>query len=155
MQQVVHQRGDKITGLNGDEHRGGHEELVRLSRPELAVEVQVPWCVIQPEKGGGQQQLVRHLRAAGGGHVIDAPLPVHRFQYEVLAGRPAAGRVLPAGVQSGEFLPAHHDGGPVPLAGKPSGRWNTLGVLARIVTCAPGRHNLLAPGVRYSRAVPW
>src|SRR5215475_3360195 len=31
----------------------------------------------------------------------------------------------------------------------------TLGVLARIVTCAPGRHNLLALGVRYSRAVAW
>src|SRR5215831_1884776 len=33
--------------------------------------------------------------------------------------------------------------------------WYTLGVLARIVTCAPGRHSLLAPGVRYSRAVAW
>ena len=33
--------------------------------------------------------------------------------------------------------------------------WSTLGVLARIVTCAPGCHNLLALGVRYSRAVAW
>ena len=31
----------------------------------------------------------------------------------------------------------------------------TVGALARIVTCAPGCHDLLALAVRYSRAVAW
>src|SRR5262245_13437632 len=39
--QVVYQGRDEITGFDGDEHRVGHEQRVRLR-----VEVQVPWRVV-------------------------------------------------------------------------------------------------------------
>ena len=128
VQQVVHQRGDKIAGLNGDEHRGGHEELVRLSR--RAAGRRSTGSVARNPAGKARRAAAaretpssRRWRARRRCAIPRSPIPGRSYW----RAAPPRAVYCPLASRVASSCQLTIDAGPVPLAGEPSGllvtRW--------------------------------